>query len=1121
MKKIFEYRNNNMSKRKSIISRITFVSVLFLAAVLISCNAGLSEKPDVNESDSKVSEYVQIGFKLSVPEFETRKAIPNSSSYSNMVYVLTGISDGAQEETLGTWGSLTQLRNATLTIHTGSWKFTLTSYLNTSSSYYDYDYGYSSSSVGYDSEKPVLQDTIELILTQSSTISFTLKEVENCKVNGSFEYTVNYNDSRSENWSLSAKLLNAEDLSETGYRVSYSTYSSYTIFSNSSLPSGNYLLQIQFVYKNGDASFESYTMPLIQIAAGLKTTGSKTLSADELTRFYSINYNYLEDGVMPENYATTYTPYNAVILANPTKTNYKFLGWYYSDNFTDDNKLPVNSQGKYVLNQNHDLSGEVYVYARWLKVDYEQDGFEWHLSDEGVLTISGEGEVPFAAYNFPEWVNATSVVVEEGITGFHYYNYYNVGFGSATSYYGETNGKTNGYGRNIKTISLPSTLTSIPNQCFDCLSSLEEINIPENVVSIGEYAFYGCSSLSSPFTLPQSLRSIGEEAFSGCTRISSITIPSGLLTLYRSAFRGWTNSQAITLDWNSDDETERTINGINNNYTDGPNAHYKDGVAAWFSWYLSTAGILTIRGNGEVPFVPSEEWKNAINVIVEEGVTGFAYGDWRYGLYGFSDYYDGRKRGYTSNIKKIVLPSTLTSIIQNCFYGCSSLEEINIPSGVIDISSNAFAECSSLKSITIPQSVESIGERAFYGCESLTSFTIPSSVTSLGDYALAYCTGISSITVPATVTEQFNKNVFQGWRSNQTITLDWNSNDSTHAMPYISTNYHGYAATGNYGWAAGYNGTHAKYRNNVYAWNGCALNEDGTAIIVSGEGQHYPYNPEIDLTNVTSIIVTEGITSLVSCWNISENNQTVKTISLPSTLTGIGDYTFNGYEGIEEITIPSTVTAIARWAFRNCTSLKSITIPSGVESIRENTFDGCNSLETVTIPNSVTRIYEYAFRNCTSLEGITLPDSLEQIDQYAFKDCASLVSVNFNNASVAIPEECFAGCTSLSAVTGTSAITSIGNNAFRGCTKLSTISLPTTLTSIGEYAFYKCTGFTRLTIPSSVTEINTCAFDYCTSSQNITLDWNTNDETERTIASDAFGYAGVNVTYKNGVAYGD
>ncbi len=1278
MNKIVEYRNNNMGKGKAIFSKIILVSVFFLAAALISCNAGLSEKPEVKESDSKVSEYVQIGFKLSVPEFEDRKAIPNSSSYSNMVYVLTGISDGGQEETLGTWGSLTQLRNASLTIHTGQWRLTLTSYLNTSSNYdyYDYEYGYSSSSIGYDSAKPILQDTIELILTQSSTLAFTLKEVENCKVNGSFEYTVNYNDSRSENWSLSAKLLNAEDLSQTEYSISYSTSSSYTRFTCSNLPSGNYLLQIQFIYKNGDTSFESYTMPLIQIAAGLKTTGSKTLSAGELTRFYSINYSYLENGVMPENSVSTYTPYKAVVLENPTRTNYKFLGWYYSTDWTDENKLPVNDAGKYILNKNHDLTGNVTIYARWLRVGYEQNGFEWHISDEGVLTISGEGEVPFAAYSFPEWVNATSAVVEEGITGFHYYEYYKVGFGCAIDYYGETEGKTNGYARNIKTISLPSTLTSIPNQCFDCLSSLEEINIPESVVSIGEYAFYGCELLkelrlpdgltsigghafdkctgitsmtipasvttiymsafsgwgaeqaitldwnstdttarsvnaddfenvntinihykdgkdswplwtrthyeqdgftwdlsvdgvltirgegevpfyarsfsewkrasrivvgegitgfaycdgyydrtgfnsysgygancqnvrtvSLPSTLtsisdscfenctslesiviPSNVTSIATEAFYGCTSIEEITIPASVTTLYRSAFRDWTDEQAITFDWSSSDSTERSIYD-SDWYTTGTSAKYNDGKAAWFSWLLSDDGVLTIRGNGDVPFYSDgiSEWKDARSVIVEEGITGFGH---PYSI-GFSNYYSHNSQ----NITRIELPSTLRSIPFYCFYNCISLESINIPDNVTSIDEYAFYGCTSLKSITIPQNVTSIGNHVFYGCKSLTSFTIPASVTSIGNYALAYCTGISSITVPATVTEQFNKNVFQGWRSNQSITLDWNSNDSSHAMPYIeSTSY--YDTNGPIVYLAHYNGTHAKYRNNVYAWNGCALNEDGTTIIVSGQGVHYLYNSEIDLTYVTSIIVEDGITFLDS-YNHPENNKSVKSITLPENLNRIGSGVFKDFAGVENIVIPDSVTSIGAYAFENCEALKNINIPNVIESINESTFYGCKSLKSLTLPTAITSIGRYAFKG------------------------SGLETINLNGASIAIPEECFVGCTSLSTVTGTSAITSIGKNAFRECSSLSSISLPATLTSIGEYAFYKCTGFTALTIPSSVTEIGSSAFDYCTGSQTITLDWNANDTTERTIASDAFGYAGVVVKYKDGTTYGN
>lgn len=1299
MNKIVEYRNNNMGKEKAIFSKIIFVSVFFLAVALISCNGGLSEKPDVKESDSIISEYVQIGFKLSVPEFEDRKAIPNSSSYSNMVYVLTGISDGGQEETLGTWGSLTQLRNASLTIHTGQWQLTLTSYLNTSSSYYDYEYGYSSSSIGYDSAKPILQDTIELILTQSSTLAFTLKEVENCKVNGSFEYTINYSESRSENWSLSAKLLNAEDLSETDYRVSYSTYSSYTVFSNSGIPSGNYLLQIQFIYKNGDTSFESYTMPLIQIAAGLKTTGSKTLSADELTRFYSITYSYLENGVMPENSVSTYTPYKAVVLENPTRTNYKFLGWYYSTDWTDENKLPINSQGKYILNQNHDQSGDVYIYARWLRMYYEQNGFSWSLSDDGVLTISGEGDVPFYAGSFSEWQNATSVIVEEGITGFAYNNYSDrTGFNSYSQY--------GANGRNIKSISLPSTLTSIPNSCFENCVSLETINIPENVTSIATEAFYGCNKLKS-ITLPAGLTYIGENAFYCCFSLESITIPSTVTTLYRNAFTGWSDTKVITLDWNSDDETERNIYNLNN-YTAGTNAKYKDGKAVWFGWSLNDDGVLRIRGTGDFPFASLEEWKDATSAIIEEGITGFAEPDWSYGHYGFSNYYDGRDLGYTKNIESISLPSTFTWLCYNCFYGCSSLKEINIPENVTEIKDNAFYGCTALESltlpegltyigenafgnctaiesitipasvttlnrnafsgwndeqaitldwnsnddierniyytdmyttgtnakykdgknawfswilneegvlrirgngevpfysasfsewqnatsviveegvmgfhyaengwvglsnidhkyaqniksvqlpstltsisrccfngctaleeiiipnsvtsigeyafqgcvalesITIPNSVTSIGEGTFGGCSGLTAFTIPSSVTSIGDYAFEYCTGISSITVPVTVTNQFNRNVFKGWRSNQTITLDWNSNDSTHTMPYVDTWWNGYSyCQGNWG-------THAKYRNGVYAWNGTTVNNDGTTIIVSGEGQHYAYNNSgMDLEKVTSIVVQEGITSLV-CGDIVENNTTVKTVSLPSTLTTLGDSVFAGFAGIEQIEIPSTVTSIGGRAFNGCSSLSSVNIPDDITIIYDYTFNDCASLTQLTLPASLESIGNGVFNN-SGLTSLSIPANVTSIEP-CFKNCGALQSVNLGGCSIEIPEECFAGCNSLQTVTGTTGITSIGKNAFRECSSLSSISLPTTLTSIAEYAFYKCTGFTTLTIPSSVTEIGSSAFDYCTGSQTITLNWNASDLTERTIASDAFGYVGVVVKYEDGTNYGN
>ena len=103
-------------------------------------------------------------------------------------------------------------------------------------------------------------------------------------------------------------------------------------------------------------------------------------------------------------------------------------------------------------------------------------------------------------------------------------------------------------------------------------------------------------------------------------------------------------------------------------------------------------------------------------------------------------------------IRKDMIPSSVTSIGNYAFSGCSSLTSITIPSSVTSIGDGAFCQCSSLTSITIPSSVTSIGNYAFSGCSSLTSITIPSSVTSIGDGAFCQCSSLTSITIPSSVT---------------------------------------------------------------------------------------------------------------------------------------------------------------------------------------------------------------------------------------------------------------------------------------------------------------------------------------------------------------------------------
>ena len=90
---------------------------------------------------------------------------------------------------------------------------------------------------------------------------------------------------------------------------------------------------------------------------------------------------------------------------------------------------------------------------------------------------------------------------------------------------------------------------------------------------------------------------------------------------------------------------------------------------------------------------------------------------------------------------------------------------------------------------------------------------------------------------------------------------------------------------------------------------------------------------------------------------------------------------------LANITIPDSVTSIGERAFVGCSSLANITIPDSVTSIGERAFVGCSSLANITIPDSVTSIAGYAFYNCSSLANITIPDSVTLIGEGAFYNC--------------------------------------------------------------------------------------------------------------------------------------
>ena len=140
---------------------------------------------------------------------------------------------------------------------------------------------------------------------------------------------------------------------------------------------------------------------------------------------------------------------------------------------------------------------------------------KWHLTDYGVLTITGKGEMYDYSYTPWSYDDLTRVIIGNGVT---------------------TIGKNAFIGRSsLTSVNIPNSVTTIGQAAFYDCSSLTSVTIPNSVTTIGESAFWGCSSLTS-VTIPNSVTTIGEATFRYCSHLTSVNIPNSVMTIGNSAF---------------------------------------------------------------------------------------------------------------------------------------------------------------------------------------------------------------------------------------------------------------------------------------------------------------------------------------------------------------------------------------------------------------------------------------------------------------------------------------------------------------------------------------------------------------------------------------------------------
>ena len=542
---------------------------------------------------------------------------------------------------------------------------------------------------------------------------------------------------------------------------------------------------------------------------------------------------------------------------------------------------------------------------------------KWHLTDDGVLTISGKGKMN--DYISSPWLDS-----------------------------------------GVKRIILGDSVTIIGNSAFSGCSSLTSVTISNSVTTIRGYAFSGCISLTS-VTIPNSVTTIEQSAFGGCTSLTSVTIPNSVTTIEQSAFRGCSSLTSVTIGnsvttigYNAFENTNKTkIIWLTNT----PPAGYRnvEGRIHYVANDLYTglsnkkvypylSSIFEVDGIKYVPVSPSERTCDAIDCtytgepyelkinkkVNYKGVDMTVREFNPYTAYNCTKikkaYIDidgsiGHEAfNYCANLSTVNI-AKVNDIGNEAFNRCANLSTVNIAK-VNDIGNRAFSECTNLVSVVVKDG-NNIGESAFSNCSSLKTLSLDNKIKSLGRYAFRGCSNLKQFVIPDSVTI-LNYDLLRDCSSLKSIRIHKSIKEIDKAF-YGCTNLSTLII---------------EDRNTTLK-----LRSNNTAITRSISSPLFG-DCKLDSVYIGGKIVYE--TSSVYGYSPFYRNTSLRTVKISDAETTIYDNEFYGCTNLQNVSIGDNVKSIGKWAFSGCSSLKNFTFGSGLQSIGQEAFSDCFNITQIS-----------------------------------------------------------------------------------------------------------------------------------------------------------------------------